>query len=101
MSDADDLGSKDLLHGVTLAAMLEELVERRGWEDLAARIRINCFAVDPSVKSSLKFLRKTPWAREKVEALYVEDARKKERRRKQNKRRAERRALGGGDASEE
>lgn len=99
MSDA---GSNDPLHGVTLAAMLEELVERRGWEDLASRIRINCFANDPSVKSSLKFLRKTPWARERVEELYLEDLRKRERRRKQNKRRAEMRAFAQerGDASE-
>lgn len=69
MSDAQ---SKDPLHGKTLKAILTELVERYGWEDLSARIRINCFAVDPSLNSSLKFLRKTPWARAKVEAVYLE-----------------------------
>ncbi|MFC5050644.1 VF530 family DNA-binding protein [Rubritalea spongiae] len=60
----------DPLHGVKLETMLIELVEYYGWEDMACRIRINCFAKDPSVKSSLKFLRKTPWARAKVETLY-------------------------------
>lgn len=61
------------LHGVTLQAILEDLVERRGWPDLADRIRIRCFAFEPSVNSSLKFLRKTDWARKKVEELYLED----------------------------
>ncbi|KGD64790.1 hypothetical protein Y5S_02156 [Alcanivorax nanhaiticus] len=60
------------LHGVTLERVVTELVEYYGWPALADQIRINCFRKDPSVKSSLKFLRKTPWAREKVEALYVE-----------------------------
>jgi uncharacterized protein (DUF2132 family) len=60
------------LHGVTLANILEYLVERLGWEEMAAQIRINCFASNPSIKSSLTFLRRTPWAREKVEKLYVE-----------------------------
>lgn len=60
------------LHGITLAKILEYLVDRLGWDELAAQIRINCFAVNPSVTSSLKFLRRTPWARQKVEALYVE-----------------------------
>ena len=64
---------KNPLHGVTLQAVVEDLVARRGWDDLAERIRIRCFARDPSVKSSLKFLRKTPWARAKVEALYLDD----------------------------
>lgn len=59
------------LHGVKLATIVEELVEMYGWEELGRRIRINCFNSDPSVKSSLKFLRRTPWAREKVENLYV------------------------------
>lgn len=63
--------SKDPLHGVTLAAILETLVEKHGWEGLAQRIDIRCFKSDPSIKSSLAFLRKTPWAREKVEALYL------------------------------
>lgn len=60
------------LHGVTLERVVTELVERFGWEGLAARISINCFQNDPSIKSSLKFLRKTQWARDKVESLYVE-----------------------------
>jgi uncharacterized protein (DUF2132 family) len=60
------------LHGVTLAGILEYLVERVGFEGLAARIKVNCFSVNPSVKSSLVFLRRTPWARAKVEELYVE-----------------------------
>jgi len=57
------------LHGVKLADMLEYLVERYGWEDFSERIRINSFKSNPSIKSSLNFLRKTPWAREKVEGL--------------------------------
>lgn len=61
---------KDPLHGIKLEQMLNELVDFYGWEDMAFRIRINCFAKDPSVKSSLKFLRRTPWARFKVEDLY-------------------------------
>ena len=61
----------DPLHGVTLKMMLEHLVERYAWEGLGARIAIRCFTHDPSVNSSLKFLRKTPWARAKVESLYL------------------------------
>jgi uncharacterized protein (DUF2132 family) len=60
------------LHGVTLEALLTRLVEHYGWNELGRRIDINCFILDPSIKSSLKFLRKTPWAREKVEKLYLE-----------------------------
>ncbi len=60
------------LHGVTLETVVTRLVEHYGWEELGDRIRINCFISDPSVKSSLKFLRKTPWARDKVEALFVD-----------------------------
>ncbi|WP_420601991.1 VF530 family DNA-binding protein [Flagellimonas sp.] len=59
------------LHGVKLLDMLELLVEHYGWEELANRISINCFKNDPSIKSSLKFLRRTPWARDKVERLYL------------------------------
>ena len=59
------------LHGVTLEAMVTALAAHYGWEGLAQRIAIRCFAVDPSVSSSLKFLRKTPWARDKVEGLYL------------------------------
>ncbi|MES2990861.1 MAG: VF530 family protein [Pseudomonadota bacterium] len=61
----------DPLHGVTLEAMVTELVAHFGWDELGARIQINSFNTDPSIKSSLKFLRKTPWAREKVEGLYL------------------------------
>ncbi|WP_392385230.1 VF530 family DNA-binding protein [Marinomonas primoryensis] len=60
------------LHGVKLEKVVTDLVEHYGWEELSIRININCFKSDPSVKSSLKFLRKTPWAREKVEALFLE-----------------------------
>lgn len=59
------------LHGVTLEMVLTHLVDRYGWEKLGRIIRIKCFTNDPSIKSSLKFLRKTPWARDKVEALYI------------------------------
>lgn len=59
------------LHGVTLEAMVKALEAHYGWEDLARKIPIRCFTHDPSVNSSLKFLRKTPWAREKVEGLYL------------------------------
>jgi uncharacterized protein (DUF2132 family) len=61
----------DPLHGITLKAMVEHLVERYGWNGLGARIDIRCFTQDPSVQSSLKFLRKTSWARAKVESLYL------------------------------
>jgi len=64
--------SQDPLHGKTLKAILENLVERYGWQELGQRIRINCFTTDPSISSSLVFLRKTPWARKKVEELYLQ-----------------------------
>lgn len=60
------------LHGITLAVILDTLVTHYGWEKLSNRININCFKNNPSIKSSLTFLRKTPWARDKVEQLYVE-----------------------------
>ncbi|WP_083434938.1 VF530 family protein [Rhodopirellula islandica] len=60
------------LHGVTLKAMVEYLVEEYGWDRLGERIRIDCFSYDPSINSSLKFLRKTEWARAKVERLYLD-----------------------------
>ena len=60
------------LHGVKLEKVVTDLVEHYGWEELSIRININCFKSDPSVKSTLKFLRKTPWARDKVEALFLE-----------------------------
>jgi uncharacterized protein (DUF2132 family) len=63
--------SQDPLHGVTLEMLVTRLVEKYGWEELGRRIKINCFISDPSIASSLKFLRKTPWAREKVESLYL------------------------------
>ncbi|MFZ9631370.1 MAG: DUF2132 domain-containing protein [Bacteroidetes bacterium] len=63
--------SNDPLHGITLERIIIELHEKYGWEELANRIRINCFYENPSVQSSLKFLRKTPWARKKVEDLYL------------------------------
>lgn len=59
------------LHGVKLVDILERLVEEYGWEELGMRINIRCFTHNPSIKSSLTFLRKTPWAREKVEQLYL------------------------------
>lgn len=68
------------LHGVTLERIVTELVEFFGWPDLAERIKIRCFAENPSVASSLKFLRKTPWAREKVESLYLFMLREQKRR---------------------
>ncbi len=59
------------LHRLTLEAILIALVDHFGWEEMGRRIRIKCFTSDPSIRSSLKFLRKTPWAREKVEKLYL------------------------------
>ncbi len=60
------------LHGITLEMMINELVEHYGWGELGIHVRIRCFNNDPSVKSSLKFLRKNPWARSKVENLYLD-----------------------------
>ncbi len=62
--------TKDPLHGKTLEAILQELVDAYGWERLGDEVRINCFVSDPSISSSLKFLRRTPWARAKVEQVY-------------------------------
>jgi uncharacterized protein (DUF2132 family) len=59
------------LHGITLEKILKQLVDHYGWEDLNRMISINCFANNPSMKSSLTFLRRTPWARQKVEDLYI------------------------------
>lgn len=64
--------SNQPLHGKTLEAIVTHLVWHYGWQDLGQRIRINCFNDNPSVQSSLKFLRKTPWARKKVEQLYIQ-----------------------------
>jgi len=63
--------NSDPLHGITLEAILNKLVDFYGWEQLGNMIKINCFISDPSIKSSLKFLRRTPWARKKVEDLYL------------------------------
>jgi uncharacterized protein (DUF2132 family) len=63
--------SRDPLEGVTLETILRKLVNKYGWDGLAKRIDINCFKSDPSISSSLRFLRKTPWARKQVEDLYV------------------------------
>ena len=64
------------LHGVTLQKLLETMVAKYGWQEMAYRIPIRCFMFDPTIKSSLTFLRKTPWAREKLENWYVGDVRK-------------------------
>jgi uncharacterized protein (DUF2132 family) len=63
--------SNDPLHGITLEMLLNRLVQQYGWAELAIRIPIRCFSHEPSIKSSLKFLRRTPWARKKVEELYL------------------------------
>ncbi len=63
--------AKNPLHGITLEQIVTALADHYGWDGLGERIDIRCFTQDPSVKSSLKFLRKTPWAREKVESLYL------------------------------
>lgn len=65
------------LHGITLERMLTELVEQCGWETLGREINIRCFTHDPSIASSLKFLRRTPWARERVESFYLYIQRRK------------------------
>lgn len=68
---------KNPLHGITLQQIVEDLVERRGFEDLGTRVKIRCFTHDPSIKSTLKFLRRTEWARKEVETLYLADHRKR------------------------
>lgn len=67
----NESANKDPLHGITLKAILEYLVNKYGWSALGESIRINCFIDNPSINSSLKFLRKTAWARKKVEELYI------------------------------
>lgn len=76
------------LHGVKLADVLDLLVEKYGWEELSDKVRINCFKSNPSIKSSLKFLRKTQWARDKVEELYLKALR--ENREEENKKKISR-----------
>jgi uncharacterized protein (DUF2132 family) len=70
-NDNEASKNKDPLHGITLQRIVEDIVEHYGFEELGMRINIRCFTHDPSVKSTLKFLRKTPWARAKVEKLYI------------------------------
>jgi uncharacterized protein (DUF2132 family) len=69
------------LHGLTLEAILNELVAHFGWPELGAQVNIRCFTTDPSIGSSLKFLRRTPWARDKVESLYLFMKREQKRQR--------------------
>ncbi len=69
----NDTRAQDPLHGVTLKMIVIQLVEKHGWEELGKRIEIKCFTSNPSISSSLKFLRKTPWARKKVENLFLRD----------------------------
>jgi len=66
-----DRQQNDPLHGITLEMLLTQLVEHYGWDEMGRIVRIRCFNNDPSIKSSLKFLRKTPWARKKVEDLFL------------------------------
>jgi uncharacterized protein (DUF2132 family) len=73
------------LHGLTLEAILTALVEYYGWPGLGERVQVRCFNVDPSIGSSLKFLRKTPWAREKVESLYLFMLREQKREQQQQR----------------
>lgn len=68
-----DQNPKDPLHGVTLQQILERLLARHGWAEMGRRVNIRCFTADPSIKSSLTFLRKTPWARQKVEAWFIRE----------------------------
>lgn len=67
----NDTRIQDPLHGITLKMIVTQLVDKYGWEELGRRININCFTNDPSISSSLKFLRKTDWARKKIETLYL------------------------------
>lgn len=73
------------LHGLTLEALLTELVAHYGWDGLAERVQLRCFSIEPSIASSLKVLRKTPWAREKVESLYLFMLRERDRAARANK----------------
>ncbi|HOI41962.1 MAG TPA: VF530 family protein [Elusimicrobiales bacterium] len=75
--DSPQKHSRDPLHGVTLETVVNSIARRYGWREMARRIPVRCFMFDPTVKSSLTFLRKTPWARKKVEDWYVEDLRRK------------------------
>ena len=84
MSDQPNASKKNNpLHGLTLEAIVTALVEHYVWEELGQQINIRCFTDNPSIKSSLKFLRKTPWAREKVESLYLYVQRKQAKSKKE------------------
>ena len=83
MDDEPRQHPKDLLHGVTLETIVRTIQEKYGWEEMGMRVRIRCFQENPSIKSSLTFLRKTPWAREKMEAWYRWEVRQAERDREQ------------------
>jgi uncharacterized protein (DUF2132 family) len=72
-----ELRAHHLLHGVSLEQIVTSLVEHLGWDELGKRIKIRCFTTNPSIKSSLKFLRRTPWARTKVEELYIATQKKR------------------------
>jgi uncharacterized protein (DUF2132 family) len=78
-SSPPDRQAKNPLHGITLERIVTELVSHFGWAELGQQVRIKCFTTDPSISSSLKFLRKTPWARAKVESLYLFMLRDKKR----------------------
>jgi uncharacterized protein (DUF2132 family) len=71
----DTKANIDPLHGVTLEMILTQLLARYGWSEMGRQVNVRCFTSDPSIKSSLKFLRRTPWARAKVEAWYVDAVR--------------------------
>ncbi len=75
MDNNDESTKRPGLEGITLEMMVTQLAERMGWEAMGAAVPIRCFTHDPGIRSSLKFLRKTPWARQKVEALYSEQVR--------------------------
>lgn len=77
--DTKETQPNNPLHGIKLVDILEYLTQHYSWEDLAGQVNINCFKSNPSIKSSLKFLRKTPWAREKVEHLYIQSTKSKHR----------------------
>ncbi len=83
--DMPDQQANNPLHGITLEMMLTHLVEHYGWEEMSNLIRIRCFSYDPSIKSSLAFLRKTPWARKKVETLFMRQKKIRIKRKKINK----------------
>lgn len=88
----DEPTHKDPLHGMTLQAVVEDLVARHGWPELAELVPLRCFSYKPTVTSSLRFLRRTDWARSKVERLYLQDQHRIQRNAKRNRRRAAMRA---------